>query len=197
MGTLPTAGLVLAAGRGTRFGGNKLAAALDGRVLLQHVLDLVAAVGLAPVVVVLGADADHLEGSIHWRDEMRVVNQDAERGLSTSVRLGLATLTDLSDPADRALVLLGDQPRLTVEQVEPLLETPPDPLHPIVVPRYADGQPGTPVLLDRAAWSLAERLEGDRGMAQLFEARPELVRYVDVTGTNPDIDTLDDLAALA
>ncbi len=36
---------------------------------------------------------------------------------------------------------------------------------------------------------------GDRGLGPLLEARPDLVRWLEVDGDNPDIDTPDDLAA--
>jgi CTP:molybdopterin cytidylyltransferase MocA len=52
------------------------------------------------------------------------------------------------------------------------------------------------VLLDRAAWPLALALTGDRGMSQVIAQRPDLVRYLDLPGTNPDVDTQAELAAL-
>ena len=58
MTTRDVAAVVLAAGAGSRFGGGKLLASLDGRPVLQHVLDRVAEAGLGDVVVVLGDDAD-------------------------------------------------------------------------------------------------------------------------------------------
>jgi molybdenum cofactor cytidylyltransferase len=187
------AALVLAAGAGKRFGGQKLLAELNGTPILQYVLNLAAGAELEPVVVVLGSDAESVVTRLWWRDEVRLVNPAAEEGLSSSVRMGLASLA-LSD-ARRAVVLLGDQPRLSVAQVNVILAAPTDESRPIVVPRYA-GKPGNPVLLEHAAWSLAHHLEGDTGMVQLFRSRPELVRYVDVPGSNPDIDTASDLAAL-
>ena len=186
--TTRSAALVLAAGRGARFGGGKLLARLDGRPVLQHVLDLAHAEGLEPVVVVLGADADELTRACRWRNEDIVVNPSPDDGLSSSVRLGLVGLTDTS--AERALVLLGDQPWLLPGQLEPLLGASSD--RPLVVPRY-HGVPGAPVLVDRSAWPLAAELRGDRGFSQLFATHPEHVAYIDVPGTNPDIDTPSDL----
>jgi CTP:molybdopterin cytidylyltransferase MocA len=92
-------------------------------------------------------------------------------------------------------VLLGDQPLLTAEQVAVVLGAAEDSTRPIVVPRYG-GVPGNPVLLESAAWPLAEALTGDAGMSQLFRSSPELVRYLDVPGNNPDIDTPEDVSAL-
>jgi molybdenum cofactor cytidylyltransferase len=182
------AALILAAGRGTRFGGEKMLADVDGRPMLQHVLDLTAGAGFEPVVVVLGDDADEIERRIRWHAERRVRNPSPGRGLSSSLALGIEAIGE----HQRVLVLLGDQPYLTIDQISAIISTPRDPMRPIVAPRYADGHPGNPVLLEREAYALAAALEGDRGMSQLFSAHPDLVRYVDVAGTNPDIDTPDD-----
>lgn len=187
------AALLLAAGAGRRFGGRKLLADLNGLPILQRVLDLAAGVELEPVVVVLGADADRIITRLSWRSEIRVVNPFPDDGISSSVRMGVASLL-LSD-AQRAVILLGDQPLLSAAQLDVILAAPLDDTRPIVVPRY-NGKPGNPVMLERAAWPLAERLQGDSGMTQLFATNPELLRYVDIEGTNPDVDTPADLAAL-
>ena len=187
------AALVLAAGAGKRFGGQKLLAELHGTPILQFPLDLAHAAGLRPVVVVLGRDVPAFERALTWRDEIRVVNPRPVEGISTSVRLGLAAIARTE--ATRAVVLLGDQPRLSAAQLDAILATPVHESRPIVVPRYS-GVPGNPVLLERAAWPLAAQLRGDSGMAQLFATNPGLVRYVDIDGANPDIDTAADLAAL-
>jgi len=187
------AAIVLAAGDATRFGGGKLLAPLDGRPLLQHVLDLAAMASLEPVVVVLGRDAASAERACTWRGERRILNERPDAGISGSVRLGLAELEVTA--AARAVVLLGDQPRLTVEQVRSILDVSADPARPIVVPCYG-GVPGNPVLIERAAWPMAADLRGDYGMSQLVRARPELVRHIELPGTNPDVDTRADLRRL-
>ncbi|MEX2547733.1 MAG: nucleotidyltransferase family protein [Chloroflexota bacterium] len=186
-----TAAIVLAAGRGTRFGGGKMLAEINGRPMLQHVLDLAAHTELDPVVVVLGEDADAIEAATAWRRELRVRNDDPGRGISSSLKLGLEALGD----SDRVLILLGDQPNLTVGQLRQIVDAG-RASRPITVPRYR-GRPGNPVLLERSVWSMAGALDGDRGMSQLFSANSPLVWYVDVDGDNPDVDTEADLAALS
>jgi molybdenum cofactor cytidylyltransferase len=187
--------VVLAAGASTRFGSPKLLASLDGRPLLQHALDAVADAGLADVVVVLGRGADDVEAAIAWRTERRVVNPRPEDGLSSSLRVGLATAMADAE-ADAVIVVLGDQPALrpdVVCRVVAAAETAPVPM---VRPRYAaDGAPN-PVVLRRAAWPLAEAVDGDRGLGPLLAARPDLVLEVPVDGANPDVDTVADLARL-
>ena len=188
-----SAAVILAAGRGRRFGGGKLLAPIGGRPMLQHVLDLAAAVSLSPVVVVLGHASSALERALEWHREIRILNPHPEEGISCSLRVGLSALA--GSDTGRVLILLGDQPRLTREQVSTILAVARDPERPIVVPRFG-GRPGNPVLLERPSWPLAAALQGDRGMSQLFARRADLVRYIDLPGANPDIDTPADLAAI-
>jgi molybdenum cofactor cytidylyltransferase len=187
--------VILAAGAGTRFGGGKLAAPLEGRPLLGHVVDAAVAAGLDPVVVVEPPD-----GSLAGLDlapARRVVNPTPRDGLSGSVRIGLRALDDDGE-LDAAVILPGDQPRVRPAVIRALIAAAGDPPHtPFVVPRYAgDGAPN-PILARRSIWRLADELAGDRGFGPLLAAHDELVRYVPVDGSNPDVDTPADLRRLA
>jgi CTP:molybdopterin cytidylyltransferase MocA len=182
--------VVLAAGAASRFGGVKLLAALGGRPVLQHVLDALDGQGMSEVVVVLGDNADAIEGAIEWRDERRVRNPDPGRGLSSSLSVGLASI---SPTAAAALIVLGDQPGLRGDTVRALLAQADDPERPVVVPRYDDDAARNPVLLGRTAFELAQETSGDRGLGPVLASHPELIREVPVAGSNPDVDTPADL----
>jgi len=205
--------VVLAAGRGARFGGPKLAAPLDGRPLIAHVTAAIAAARptgarIEEVVVVTGFHAEEVEravggtaagpegsaGVVRVAPPLRVIrNPDAARGIGTSLRAGLAAL---ESEIEGALVVLGDQPRIVPATIEAVVDAWAAGGVQIVVPRYAGGGGSNPVLLDWRAWPLAAGLTGDRGMAGVIAAHPELVARVDVPGSNPDVDTPEDLAAL-
>ncbi len=198
------AGLVLAAGSGTRFGGGKVRAPLEGRPLVGHVLAAAREAGLARIVLVLGRDAVEVRAACTASDPAALdgvlvaVNGTPERGLATSLRLGLAAATAAPVPRG-VLVLPGDQPRVAPAVIEALIaavsDVPADLL--AVAPAYAhDGAPN-PVLVLPPAWPLASALEGDRGVGPLLAARPDLVIRVPVEGANPDVDTPADLSALA
>jgi molybdenum cofactor cytidylyltransferase len=188
-----TAAVVLAAGASTRFGRPKALALLRGRPLLLYVLDAVAATGIAEVVVVLGHDGDQIEQSLRWRSERRVRNPNPEAGLSGSLRVGLENVGSASEAA---LILLGDQPLVRVEVIERLLAGLVSAARPIVLPRYQDGGGPNPLLIHRAAWSLAREARSDRGLGPVVRDHPELVVEVDVEGSNPDIDTPEQLAVI-
>jgi CTP:molybdopterin cytidylyltransferase MocA len=185
--------IVLAAGASTRFGRPKALALLGGRPLLQHVLDAVAVVGFAEVVVVLGHYAAEIEKSVSWRSERPVRNPNPDAGLSGSLRVGLE---GSSPRSEAALILLGDQPLVRVEVVERLLAAFESTTRPIVVPRYEHGGGPNPLLIHRSAWPLAAEAQADRGLGPVIRERSELVLWVDVDGSNPDVDTQADLDAL-
>ena len=104
--------VVLAAGNARRFGSNKLNAQVEGVSLIRRALDAVPG-GLATVVVSQYPDILALAGEYGFD---ALLNDRPELGLSRSVRLGLAHLTD----CDGVLFLVSDQPRLKRDSVEAL-----------------------------------------------------------------------------
>jgi molybdenum cofactor cytidylyltransferase len=171
-----------------------LLAPLAGRPILQHVLDRLADAGIEDVTVVLGGDAAAIEGAIAWRAERRVVNPDPERGLASSLHVGMATI---GDAAEAVLIVLGDQPLVTAATIRALLDVPVDASRPVVVPVYDDDPGRNPVLVRRAGFDLIGEASGDRGLGPVLAAHPEAVQAVPMRGDNPDVDTPADLARAA
>jgi molybdenum cofactor cytidylyltransferase len=186
--------VVLAAGAGRRFGGGKVLAKLEGRPLLQHVLDALAEAGIDNPIVVLGRDAAAVQAALAWRRTTAVTNPEPERGLAGSLQIGWKAALDAG--AGAVLVVLADQPRLSPSVVRALLAPGLDATRPIVAPRYADGGGRNPVRIDATADVLVRGLAGDHGLGPLILARPELVRSIDVPGSNPDVDRAEDLHAI-
>jgi molybdenum cofactor cytidylyltransferase len=193
---LRAAGLVLAAGSATRFGGGKLAAELDGRPVVRRVLDAAVAAGLDPIVIVI-PPTDAL-GGIDLTPATPVINPNPEEGLSSSVRLGLRALeADADSVPEAAVILPADQPMVAPATIRALVDVATAaPGIAFVAARHADDGAPNPVLARRSAWRLADELAGDRGFGPVLAAHPELVREVPVAGQNPDVDTRDDLERL-
>lgn len=196
--------IVLAAGAGSRFGGApgaKLLADLEGRPLLEHVLAAARAYGSATTVVVLGYGADHIERAVAWQDELLVLNHLPERGLASSLQVGIDTLRALPEAFDGTFIALGDQPRLRSDVMFALEEA----AHrarrgdrPLVVPAYeGERGPRNPLLLLRPAWAWVDDLEGDRGLGPLVDETPDSVLTVPVPGSMPDLDTKGDLERIS
>ena len=196
------AAVILGAGTGSRFGGGKIRAPLDGRPLLSHVLASVREAGVGRAVVVLGRDAGAVVSSVREADPAALdgvlvaVNPEPERGLATSLALGFGPAA-AAPTLTGVLVVLGDQPRVRADVVRALCGamTPTGAI--AVVPRYDADEAPNPVLLLPAGWPLVARLTGDRGLGTLLAADPVRVVRVAVRGANPDVDTPADLARLA
>lgn len=197
-----TAAVILAAGAGSRFGGGKIRAPLDRRPLLAHVLAAVREAGVGRVVVVLGRDAAAVVSALRADEPaaldrvLVVVNPEPERGLATSLAIGLGPATAAPAPSG-VLVVLGDQPRVRAEVLRALCDAVAPAAAVAVVPQYEADAASNPVLLLPAGWPLVARLTGDRGLGSLFAADPDTVVRVPVRGANPDVDTPADLAHLA
>ncbi|HSL98065.1 MAG TPA: NTP transferase domain-containing protein [Candidatus Deferrimicrobiaceae bacterium] len=193
------AAVILAAGAGRRFGGAKLLARIDGAPILAHVVATARAAGLAPLLVAAGADLAEHAPALRIAPEELVVNPEPERGLSSSVRIGIAAATAAEPPVDGAVVLLGDQPLVRAAVIARLvaaLEAAPTEVV-AAVARYADGGSPNPVALRRAGFELAAEATGDRGLGPALEAHRGMVIEAEVPGGNPDVDRVDDLTAVA
>lgn len=197
-----TAAVILAAGAGSRFGGGKIRAPLDGRPLLAHVVAAVREAGVGRVVVVLGRDAAAVVSALRADEPaafdrvVLAINPEPERGLATSLSIGFGPATAAPAPA-AVLVVLGDQPRVRAEVLRALCDAVAPAGTVAVVPRYEADVAPNPVLLLPAGWPLVARLTGDRGLGPLLATDPDTVVRVPVRGANPDVDTPADLAHLA
>ena len=191
------AGLILAAGGARRFGGAKLPALFRGRPLVAYVLDVAGrarATGLLSDLRIVIAPGDEIVGGLaQSAGATPVVNQAPERGLSSSLRTGLAGLD-----GGAALVLLADQPLVRLDVLAVLVAAWHERLGDLIRPRYTacPDEPGHPVLVDRSLWPLADRLEDDAGFGSVLSAGASGVAVIDVAGSNPDVDTPADLHLL-
>jgi CTP:molybdopterin cytidylyltransferase MocA len=180
------AGLILAAGEGTRFGDYpKQLADLDGRPLLEHAIRAQCAVSeLERVVVVLGAHAGEVLERIDFGRAEPVICADWSAGQAASLRAGLAAL----DGADKIVVTLGDAPLVSPE----------------VIARFAaeaggaralyGGRPGHPVVLEADQIRALSSLAGDRGARDVVIGGPTIECGELCSGR--DVDTPDDLEAI-
>ena len=193
------AAVILAAGAGSRFGGRKVLARVDGAPILARIVETTRAARLQPLVVVVGPDLEGQGPLLGIESDELVVNPEPERGLSSSVRLGLAAAAATGPAVDAAVILLGDQPLVraaTIERLVAGLDAAPAAVT-AVVPRYADGGSPNPVALRRAGFELAAETHGDRGIGSVLDAHRGSAIEVEVAGRNPDVDTAADLAAVA
>ncbi|WP_430783499.1 nucleotidyltransferase family protein [Actinoplanes sp. G11-F43] len=179
---MKTAGLVLAAGAGRRYGMPKALVADRGRRWVQRACDTLA--GCDRIVVVVGASAAEVRAALPATVES-VLNPDWESGMGSSLRAGLRHLSGTD--ATAAVVLLVDMPGVTAEAVRRIMaRSTPDAL---VMGGYGDRR-GHPVLLGRTHWAgVAATATGDRGARDYLRANRVEVVPVDDVADDTDIDT--------
>lgn len=184
----PVAGVLLAAGDGSRLGQPKAQVVVGGVTLANRGVALLRDGGAAPVIVVTGAADVDIPGVL------AVHNPRWRTGMGSSLAAGLAAV-----PAGcaAAVIALADQPLVGAESVRRLIAAYRAGAS-VAVAAY-DGKPRNPVLLRREHWAQAIELAvGDVGARPFLRARPDLVTLVECgdTGRPDDIDTTADLARI-
>jgi CTP:molybdopterin cytidylyltransferase MocA len=183
------AGVLLAAGSGSRLGRPKALVELDGVRLVDRGIWLLQSGGASPLVIVTGAAPVSLPPGV-----ISVFNPDWASGMGSSLAAGLGAVPDGSAAAVIALV---DQPLVGPAAVDRLIAAFEAGAR-VAVSAY-DGQPRNPVLIAREYWAeVAGLAVGDVGARPFLRAHPDLVTLVECgdTGRPDDVDTPDDLARL-
>lgn len=154
-------GLILAAGKGSRFGPeSKLVQELGGRPLLEHAVRAMCAVpALDRIVVVLGAQAYLVRSRVRFGRADTVTCDRWADGISETLRCGLLALP----AADTVIVTLGDSPTVTPEVVERFLTAQP------ASRAVYHGRPGHPVVLGPAQVEGLRSVAGDTGARALLD----------------------------
>ena len=176
--------ILLAAGRSTRFGGNKLLHPLaDGTpVALAAARNLVAALPGA-LAVVNAADVELVR--LLEDAGLRVsVCPHAEQGMGASLAWGVAQTAD----ADGWLIALADMPFIAAQTLRAVAEAVREPFA-IVAPVYS-GRRGHPVAFGRGHGPALAALSGDSGARALLQAhqRSLVLLPCDDPGVVQDID---------
>jgi CTP:molybdopterin cytidylyltransferase MocA len=192
------AGVLLAAGEGSRFGRPKALVELDGLTLAERGVALLRTGGADPVLVVAGAASVELPG-VHV-----VYNEQWRTGMGSSLRAALQALGTppggfpFAADVGAVVVALADQPLVGAGAVARLIAAYQAGAS-VAVAAY-EGKPRNPVLLARQHWpDVIAMAAGDTGARAFLHARPDLVTLVECgdTGRPDDIDTQGDLARIA
>ena len=181
---MTVAGVLLAAGTGSRYAGptHKLLAPLGDSTVFDRALATLVDARLDETVVVTGAVdlASHLLDGV-----TEVHNEHFAAGQATSLQAAVAHC--LGAGHDALVVGLGDQPGVRTSTWRLLARVD----APIAVATYS-GTRGNPVRLHRSVWPLLPT-EGDEGARPVLRERPDLITWVACEGTPDDVDTVEDL----
>lgn len=184
------AAIVLAAGRSSRMGRNKLLLDLGGKPIVAHVVDTVARSGFAEIVIVTGHQAAKVKAALSSAAApLKIVEaRDYADGMAASLKAGIKAL---SPHMDAAMVVLGDMPQVSQDLYRQIIAAyNPQDGRAIVLP-VADGKRGNPVLFDRRFFPDILRVDGDVGARHIIGSNSELVAEIpaDAREIFMDVDT--------
>lgn len=183
--------VLLAAGRSTRFGENKLLVDFCGRPMVCYALEAVKALEAARVIVVTGCgEIAHLASGQGYDV---IVNDAPQLGQSHSIRLGLHAAEDM----DAVLLMVCDQPRLTGASLKRLVQRFSCSYHSIACLRDSTHL-GNPAVFAKRYFGELHALEGDRGAKGVLRAHEDDLLVVDTLSPDElaDADTPHMLEAL-
>lgn len=187
---MSVAGIILAAGAGTRFGRPKVGVTLDGITLAARAVDTARAGGCDPVILVIGPEAAPPTDA-----DLVVVNGAWSTGMASSLAAGIGAAESVG--ADAVVVLLVDQPAVGAGAVDRLIEA--RRRGASLARATYGGRPDHPVLIGAEHWvGLAAELSGDEGARSYLRAHADEVDLIpcDGLGDPLDIDRPEDLAEL-
>ncbi|BCG94927.1 NTP transferase domain-containing protein [Mesorhizobium sp. 131-2-1] len=180
--------VLLAAGRSSRMGGpNKLLALFDGKPLVRRAAERALGSRAAKTIVVTGHQRERVRVALSGLDILLADNPDFADGLSSSLKAGIA---QVSDDAAGALIVLGDMPGVSSADLDRLIDAFRKSGGHSVVRAAHDGRRGNPVLLPRSLFPAIAHLEGDTGARHLVEAEGLDVIDIEIgTAASIDVDT--------
>lgn len=180
--------VILAAGSSSRLGQPKQLLEFQGLALVRRTARAALDTGCDPVTLVLGAAREKIAPTLQDLDLTILPNESWERGLGTSIRLGVAALRE----CDAILLLVCDQPLVDAALLRQLIARQEETGQPMIASGYA-GTQGVPALFTQACYERLLALNDESGAKALFFTHPGEVASVPFEGGALDIDTPADL----
>lgn len=189
---MTVAGLVLAAGSSRRLGQPKQLLAYKGRTLLDATLEMARAAPFDQRLVTIGGAAPEVQERVDLAGFDVVDSVHHTQGCSSSI---VSALQSLDEDVEGFVLLLGDQPEVSVETIDALVSEAAAGA-PIAVCRYDNGI-GHPFWFGRATFPELADLRGDKAVWKLIESGKHPVTEVPIAGPVPlDVDTMEDYQRL-
>ncbi|MEX0770673.1 MAG: nucleotidyltransferase family protein [Balneolaceae bacterium] len=183
--------VILAAGSSSRLGRPKQLVDFKQKPLLQHVIDTVAPFNFTPAVLVLGAHADEILEAINQKDVTVSVNENWPEGIASSIRLGVLESMKLNESLESILFLLSDQPFVTPELIEKLIQKHTDGDQRITACSYRENI-GVPAIFKKPFFPQLLDLKGDTGAKKIILQNIPDIDKVAFRKGYFDIDTAED-----
>lgn len=184
-------GIILASGFSRRMGSDKLLIEIDGEKIIERVIEACCKSKLDDIILIYRSE-DIKEIAIKYNIKT-IYNENAHLGQSEGLKLGVKAAID----AESYMFLVGDQPFLTPETINKLIEEYNQTGSSIILPYY-NGHRGMPMIISSLYKEELLDIVGDKGGRDIIKNNPSKVRkvYIEEEKMGIDIDTQDDLKKL-
>ena len=173
----------------------KMLLEINGKTLLQHVIDEVQQLPGVSLLVVTGCYHHLLVEILASQQIAFVYNEQWEEGMGTSIQKAITHMDECFPGTDQAMILVCDQPYISSGLLQKMMDTGTATGKGIVACTYNDTT-GTPVLFARKYFSQLTALQGQQGAKKIVQQSGEDVALIDFPEGAIDIDTADDYQQL-
>jgi molybdenum cofactor cytidylyltransferase len=188
--------MILAAGASTRMGKPKQLLLHRGQTLLRSAVETAIASVCRPIVVMIGAHAELLKEELEHLPILVVENREWEKGMSSSIRIGLDAFVDTYAELDGVVITLCDQPLVTPRVINSLVEAHGKTGQMIIASAYGEAR-GVPALFARELFGEILALEGNEGARQVIANHSDEVATIYFPEGAVDVDTQRDYESLS
>src|SRR6266403_1719996 len=180
--------VILAAGASTRMGRPKQLLLYRGQTLIRWVVESALASVCRPIVVVIGAHAELLKKELLHLPVLVADNGEWQKGMSSSIRIGIETLITCGEEMEGAVIMLCDQPFVTAGVVNALVEARRKTGKMIVASAYGEAR-GVPAFFSRQFFPEITALKANDGARQVIANHPDDVATISFAEGAIDVDT--------
>jgi molybdenum cofactor cytidylyltransferase len=182
--------IVLAAGSSSRMGTQKLLLPFGKATVITHIVEQILASKIENVNVVVGHQPDEIRKELSGKPIEIVLNREYQSGMLSSVRAGLR---DIPKYCEAMFVILGDQPSITTELIDKMIQAFYSSEKKIIVPLHS-GKRGHPILFSKIYSDEILTKYDDAGLRGILQAHSDDVYEMEVLspGVLSDMDYPED-----
>jgi molybdenum cofactor cytidylyltransferase len=168
--------MILAAGESKRMGRPKLLLPYGEKTIIETIVETVVSSNVENTLIILGSDGEKIEEKIKNSPVKIVYNRDFRSGMLSSVQCGFKAVPE---ETRAVLVVLGDQPKISADVINKLIDAYKSTGKGIVLPVYKKER-GHPVLIDVKYGEEVENLSPEVGLRGTVYNHPEDILEVDI-----------------
>lgn len=167
--------VLLAAGEGKRFGGNKLEAVVNGKSMYIHAMELIQKEKEFQISVVVTGN-ENIASAARDRNMKVIWNEHPKLGISHSIQLGIEALLRVKPELEAILFMVCDQPWMKYDTLHDLIMR----FDGGIMAVSYEGKAGNPVMFSKKYFHELLELSGDVGGRQVMKRHHEEVYYLEV-----------------